>query len=384
MRNPRVRFAVLAGAALAAASARADTPPNQWDIAKDPPLREHWALHVRVQRLLHPPREEEPLTRFAWKRDQELHCEAALALLQQAGADASPDARLRTDLGIVQYELAELSGRTDLYEKAATTLTGAVALAPGASFATEALERITYAYAKLDRPRDELEAWHRYIPKLVDPRTRTVALMNMGEAEMRMGKVDDALSTFHEVLRQTNELPDNSSTYVLGLWDLAVALDRSGDARGALDTATLATQQTAIDSSGAPRRGRDLLADDPNVFFVPDWERNWYLALADEALARQDTDLRDAAAHYARAESEWTQYVGSAGAALSAAARPDATGAPAARPVPSAALPPSAAAALQQWTRIAQLRHDRAHAALQAVLARLPRGVMRGLPAEVE
>jgi tetratricopeptide (TPR) repeat protein len=268
----------------------------------------------------------------------------------------------------------------DLYEKAAATLTEAVGLAPDASFAIEALERIVYAYARLDRPQDELEAWHRYIPKLVDPRTRTVALMNMGEAEMRLGKVDDALATFNEVLRACGELPNTSSTYVLALWDLAVALDRSGDARGALDAATRATQQTAIDSTGTPRRGRDLLTDDPSVFFVPDWEKNWYLALGDEAMARQDTDLRDSAAHYARAEAEWSQYVASATAAATAVLRPDRAGAP----PPSDGVDPSARLAIQQWLRIAQLRHERALTARKAVLARLPRGVAQALPGSLE
>ena len=57
---------------------------------------------------------------------------------------------------------------------------------------TRALEEIVYAYAKLGQSREELAAWHQYIPRLLDPRTRTVASMNMGEAEMRLGLVEDA------------------------------------------------------------------------------------------------------------------------------------------------------------------------------------------------
>ena len=71
---------------------------------------------------------------------------------------------------------------------------------------------------------------------------------------MRLGRVDDALATFREVLRLCGELPNTpsvGSTYVLALWDVAVALDRSGDPRGALETAAKASR---VDLGG--RTGR--------------------------------------------------------------------------------------------------------------------------------
>ena len=349
-----------------AAVARADTPPSQWDIAADPALAERWALHVRVQRLLHPPPDDPTGPRLEWRRDAELHCEAALAMLEQAGAETSPDTRLRFDLGVVQYELAELGGRVDLYTKAAATLTAALALDPAASGATEALERIVYAYAKLDRPRDELDAWHRYIPRLLDPRTRAVAQMNRGEAEMRLGLVDDALGTFRQVLRESEELPNTSSTYVLALWDLAVALDRSGDARGALDTATRAAHETALTSTGMPSLGRALLVHDPAVFFVPDWEKQWYLALGAEALAREDTDPREAAAYFIESEHDWDQYIAQASAAGASGGS-------------GKGRESGAALAQQSWLRIAGLRRARVHAARLAALKRLPAAAARQL-----
>ena len=316
---PRVRGAravVLAVAlglafdAAAAMAARAETPPSAWDVAKDPAARDRWDLHMRVERLLHPPPNEGAL-RF----DDELRLEAACAMLEEANAAHSPDVRLRFDLGVVYSELATRQRRNDLELKVIDVLAPALEATPDPDdgSATEALEALVYAYAKLNRPTEELATWHRYIPRLVDDRVRASAMMNMGEAQMRLGKVDDALGTFREVLRLCGELPNTpsvGSTYVLALWDLAVALDRSGDPRGALETAAKASH---IDLGG--RTGAYLIAKDPDVFFVPDWERLWYLALGAAATAREAPDARDAAVLWASAEHALAEYVDRATAA---------------------------------------------------------------------
>jgi len=129
---------------------------------------------------------------------------------------------------------------------------------------------------------------------------------------MRLGHVDDALATFREVLRLCGELPNtgsNGRTYVLSLWDVAIALDRSGDPGEALDSAAKASRMTVIDSHGMPSTGAALIARDPLVFFVPAWELQWYLALGASADARDAKDARDAAEHWARAVQHWDNYV---------------------------------------------------------------------------
>jgi hypothetical protein len=137
-------------------------------------------------------------------------------------------------------------------------------------------------------------------------------MMNMGEAEMRLGHVDDALATFRDVLRRCGELPNSGnvgSTYVLTLWDVAVALDRSGDPAEALDTAANASRMTVIDSNGNPSTGALLISHDPSVFFVPAWELQWYLAVGESAEARDAKDPRLAAEHWGRAAKHWDAYV---------------------------------------------------------------------------
>jgi len=150
-------------------------------------------------------------------------------------------------------------------------------------------------------------------------------MMNMGEAQMRLGLIDDALGTFREVIRLCAGLPNTDSiisTHVLTLWDLAVALDRSGDPRGAIETAARAKSyswQQVVLSGPVPAvrtvTGWAVIRDMEGVFFVPEWERDWYLALGAAAGAVAAKDARDEAAYWALAERHWGRYVsGSSGA----------------------------------------------------------------------
>jgi tetratricopeptide (TPR) repeat protein len=296
--------------------AAADTPPNAWDAAKTPGARASWVLHVRVERMLSPSRGDEESAADP-RLDAELRLEAARSMLEEADAVHSPDVRLRFDLGLVYYGLGERGGRVDLYQKAIDVLVPAIEAAPDTPAVTDALSTLVYAYAKTNRPREELETWNRYIPRLADDSARAVAMMNMAEAEMRLGRVEEAQAEFREVMRLCGTLPNTSgvgSTYVLALWDLAVALDRNGDPGGALDAAARASAMTVIGSRGQRMTGAELIAGDPNVFFVPAWERRWYLALAASAAARDAKSARDALPLWTAAERNWDTYVTSASA----------------------------------------------------------------------
>jgi tetratricopeptide (TPR) repeat protein len=295
-----------------AAAARADTPPSVWDVARDPGEAGSWKLHVGVQRLL--------LGRRDAPNDEEkLRVEAARALLEDADAAHSPDVRLRFDLGVVYGDLEQQS-------RVVAVLVPALAMAPPDDPAsTPALEKLAYAYAKLGRSAEELEVWRRYIPRL-DDRARALEMMNMGEAEMRLGHLDDALGTFREVLRLCGEVPNFTGvvlTYALTLWDLAVALDRSGDPRGALETAGKAMALSWQQGPGPLRStmtGAQAIEDTEAVFFVPEWERQWYLALESAEAARGSSDPREAAGLWMVSVGHREAYV--AGASSSPSADP--------------------------------------------------------------
>jgi tetratricopeptide (TPR) repeat protein len=300
------------------AISRADAPPSSWDVARDPSARDRWALHVRVERLMHPVESDEP-TAIGAERDEELRLEAARAILEAADVARGTDPRLRFDLGRIYEQLATEQRRVDLHHRAVELLEPAMALPRDAPGASQALEALVYAYAKLDRPRDELAAWRRYIPGLLDERERIAPLMNMGEAQMRLGRVDDALATFRQTIDICESLPNSSgvnSTYALSLWDLALALDRSGDHTAAIDAAAKARRWTWVELVGFGAAqglrtvtGWDVIQDERNVFFVPEWDRQWYLALGDAAAAAQATEPQDALRLWASAEAHWDAYV---------------------------------------------------------------------------
>ncbi|MDP9152557.1 MAG: tetratricopeptide repeat protein [Myxococcota bacterium] len=320
--------------------AHADTPPSVWDIARDPVRNDTWGLHVRVERLLHPSVPDE-LSPLELRRDQELRLEAVRAMLEQADAAHSPDLRLRFDLAAVYEQLATDQGRADLHRRVVDLVAPALDATPDHPAATGALETLVYAYAKLDRPAEELAAWQRLLPRLADDRARLAPMMNMGEAEMRLGRLEDAAATFSDVLHLCEMLPNSSSvnaTFALTLWDLAVTLDRAGDPRTAIKTAARAKGWRW--SSPAPYgqvravTGWDVILDLREVFFVPDWEREWYLALGYAADADEGSDPRLAASSWARAEEHWASYAEHA----------------------------THAGGQERWLSTARARRDRAHA----------------------
>ncbi|MDP9000251.1 MAG: tetratricopeptide repeat protein [Myxococcota bacterium] len=320
MRRVALVVGVIAAMTACLGYARAGTPPDVWDIAKDPLQRDRWALHVRVERLIHAPFADD-VPPIAQRRDEQLRLETARAMLEQADAGMSPDVRLRFDLGIVYERLASDEARNDLYGRVVDVLVPALEAAPDHPAAPEALEALVYAYAKLDRPREELTTWRLFLARLTDDRARVGPMMNMGEAEMRLGRLDDAIGTFRNVLHVCATLSNSSSrnsTYALTLWDLAVALDRGGDPRGAIDTAWKARELSWKEPIGLGQvrewTGWDVIRDATNVFFVPDWEREWYLALGYAAAARGEQEPHQAALLWGAAENHWETYAARAAA----------------------------------------------------------------------
>jgi len=334
--------------------ARADTPPSAWDFARDPDERGRWVLHERVRRLLHAPAEEEAPIPIVRKEQRELRLEAARALLEEGHAADSPDVRLRIDLGAVYFQLGDRQHRNDMYEAAVRVLVPAVQMAPDDGALTEALDILAYSYAKLNRPREELAAWRRYIPRIterMDPLEggpyRVTAMMNMGEAEMRLGYVDDAVATFREVLRICGTMPNSlgvSQTYVLDLWDLAVALDRSGDSQDAFQSMEQIIQAMGGEALRLIEGKGDIEGEDDGVFYVPAWERDWYVALYKMARARTEHDPKLVHDYWANAESVWDDYIAQA-----------------------------SADGKDPWLAIAKVRRERVHREVEAAAKRVPK-----------
>ena len=278
-------------ACMIAPFARADTPPSVWDLAKDPKERARWELHARVSQLLTSPRELSP-------RMRSLPADQARDLLEAADAANSPDVRLRFDLGRA-YE------QSDRHQKAIDVLQPAVDSAPSHPGAADALLALAYAYAKLDKPRGERDAYKRYLRIVTTDGARATATLNLAEAEMRLGNLPDAVFGYGEALDQATRIASMSGgslTAVLGVWGLAVALDRSGDPVGAAKEAKLANQ---LDP------GQRVIGDTTTgqVFFEPRHERFWYTALGAQEEARATADPRGALRLWRVAYERWTAYI---------------------------------------------------------------------------
>ncbi len=275
--------------------ARAETPPSVWDSAKDPLARDRYKLHLEVQELL----EIRGLGEIGALKN--LTADRARVMLEAKDAAHSPDPRLRFDLAEV-YELAER------YDAVITVLEGALAMAPDHPAATHAWFALAGAYAHKDSAeasRKEIAAYREYLARETDEEDRAIALLNLAEAEMHLGEMDHAISDYQESMRLAASSPRvrGPITEILAVWGLAVAYDRSGDATGAAAQAKLATQMDGHDR---------LISDKRYTFFVPEYERNWYLGLAAMAHAREETDPRAILAHWVDAEQRWESYLAGA------------------------------------------------------------------------
>ena len=223
-------------------------------------------------------------------------------------------------------QLATLQRRPDLHRRAVELLEPALAQPADGPGDAEALEALVYAYAKLDRPRDELAAWKRYIPGLLDDRERIAPHHEHGRsADAPRARSTTPSPRSSRTIDLCESLPNSSgvnSTYALALWDLALALDRSGDPRdGDRDGA----QGAALDVGGArrvrpgagaadglglgrhPRRAQRLLRSGVGARVVPRARRG-----RRGAAGRRRAH---AAAGWASAERRWDEYVSRATAA---------------------------------------------------------------------
>ena len=124
----------------------------------------------------------------------------------------------------------------------------------------------------------------------------------MAEAEMRRGDLPAAIKGYEDAIRMAQEIRTQSSvaSYVLAIWGLSVALDRYGDESGALREA-----KRAVSHDGKLA----IISDEENVFFVPEYERDYYKGLGEIAIATDATTARERVQHLERAERRFSAYV---------------------------------------------------------------------------
>jgi tetratricopeptide (TPR) repeat protein len=313
---------------VAASRAHADTPPNRWDAIANSALADRFALHVRVREIMTSAAIAERANDFAIAVGLR---NRARMFLEEGHAETSPDVVLRFDLGEVCYELEDNACAKEVLERA-------LQLAPDHPAALSAYSILANAHAKLDESEDERRVYARYLPRITDDESRAIALLNLSEADMHLGELDDAVAGYRETIDAAAELPNaielEQKTGLLARWGLAVALDRSGDVAGGAKEAKLVLQ---LDTDMREIRSG------PNVFFAPERERFWYVALGFTEYAKEAPDAKTSALLWHRAEGCWKEYV----ADVRAKTAPD------------------------RWVDLARARLEKAHAARLAAERRV-------------
>ncbi len=281
--------------ALAAAPARAETPPSVWQRAARPGLGEADRLHRDVSETI-------AAAQMA-RRNASLrrtHLSRARAMLDEASALQSVDVRLRFDLGRV----LELQ---DDHARAAEVLREALSDAPDHPSAAEAWLTLAYAAGHTDQSRLERDAYHAFLQRTVHESAKSTATLNLAECEMRLGNLDAAIVGYRAALQTSDELGrlyGGYDTYRLALWGLAVAQDRIGDPRSGARTAA---------SALAEDPGLALVGHGEHVFFVPAYERAWYLAMGFSAMAEARPAGGERLSARRAAFEQWSEYVQKAG-----------------------------------------------------------------------
>ena len=318
--RPRAILGTLAACAVAIAAAthaRADTPPNLWDEPRHPGAMVEYAVHVTASQMLfrvyeaqHAPLLLTPEQAQVWKAQRIRMLEQVRELL--SGAQNASDPYVRYDRAWLAMETVSPQEEYPLPLARASLLEALAILEPlskelgQTQLASNVWQRLAECYVRLERPLDEIHAYDQELALATEDGERVTPLLNQGEAYMRTGQIDSAVQQFREVLRLSSLLPYGNEHGILAQWDIAVGLDRSGDARGGLEAARVALH---MDSRFRLRGLFPISVFNANVYFVPEYEREWYLGLGEAALALDETTASAAANDLQNAEEHMKAYV---------------------------------------------------------------------------
>ena len=267
---------------LIASTALAD-PLDRWDRARAPDAEKVEVTLMAAEALL----EQADAARNPDAR-KDLR-RSARAMLEGIGAENSPDVRLR-------FALGEAVHRLDDDARTIAVLAPAVALAPTHPEVDRALLSLAIAYARSNHPVEEIRTYDLLLPN-AQGRRRVLVLSNRAESKLRLLDFDGAIADYEEAIRLDPTGP-------AAFWGLSLAMDRTGDLGRAL---VLAKEAHDAD------RGPTHYLDDPNVFFVPAYEIEWYRALDDAMLGAQtDRAPADRQESWLSAAARWETYIAKA------------------------------------------------------------------------
>jgi tetratricopeptide (TPR) repeat protein len=297
-RTPRYAAALALGAAalvLGAGAALAD--PSIWSQARAADqgrlavaVADAEALQLKYQRI----------ARIRPDSDGsdagELFLRLARELLDGAGAARSPDPLVRYQLAEILHLLHDDARAIKLFETVV-----AVEATPQ-TIRAEAYSQLAEACTRLGRFDDEVRAYDAALRFESQPFARARLLANRAESYMALGDITAAVDGYREAMALLSAPIELFTLGPTTLWGLAVALDRSGDLDGALESIRLARTYDPLDKN----------LNGPGWFYVPDYDRFYYQALGHWSAARRASLPAARAEEYLSAIARWQEYLDSA------------------------------------------------------------------------
>lgn len=204
-------------------------------------------------------------------------------LLESQNAEASADPRLRYDYGLVLSCLRR-------WPAAKKALEAAVKLAPHHVMAHDGWFELAITDAHLGDHAGEEKAYLEALDLTDRATSRSIIYSNLAESRMAQGKLAEAIDAAEQAIDLDGENP-------AARWNLAILHDRAGDSYRALEAARHALEYDP-----------DLeMVEGSRVFFEPPYDREWYRALAELAMAERLTgDARNE--HLMRALVAYGQF----------------------------------------------------------------------------
>jgi len=277
--------------------------PTIWDRVKQPSLARAEQLFALAERSRVPAEDSlEDLSMFlpsgtSEELSRQLNARAA-ALISIADGHELGDVRLLYLLGdaLVKADKSHLpEGRLRLRQ--------ALELAPDSPLAAEAWFLLGVAEGKLRNHAAEREAFSAALAHEWDPEMRASIISNRAESTMASGRLALAIQDYRLALSESR----SALTQALALWGLAVATERDGDLPRALELA-----RRASSFRFGPQSHVVVAIDLPAVYFTPEYEKNYYRALAVMAEADVEKDRDHARVLLQTASRLWSLYLDNA------------------------------------------------------------------------
>lgn len=268
MRGNGLWFVVLSLSVSDAAAAA----PNLWDRARDPAADFASRVLRRIARERYP---RDELPGFDLEREQLLAHGSAIKI-ELAGGLALPSVPLH-----LFYGQALIDANIGRDAEAREILLKALEVAPDPEFAADGWFEVAIASSRVGDFEGAREAYTRALETEWDMDRRARNLMNRAEEAMASGDLQAARQDYALALGATQ----STEIYALAEWGLGVALARDGELLEGLEHVRRAVS-IRFQVDGRPALAIDL----PTVFYTPDYEIEYYRALAAMAFSLQAED----------------------------------------------------------------------------------------------